>query len=155
MKSRVINTKHFDCHEHNKQYVGYTSKLKPALFYGNKELEGYLWVQNFYSNKMAKWNLIKEEKDEEKILRWYYAPDEKFISKFPQLEGWILVIHFDSRKIKELAYNKYKRISEEYVKGKTKRWDNGLPPKRLKKKQEKEEYRRIMEEHGRIPPKQI
>jgi len=153
MKSRVINTKHFDCIENEKTYIGYTSKLKPSLFFGNKPLEGYLWVQDFTSNKMSKWELIREEKDEEKILRWTYAPNERFIAKFPQIEGWKLIVHFDSRKIKELAFNKYKKISEEYVAGKTKRWDFGLPPKRMKKKLEKEEYRRIMEEHGRIPKK--
>ena len=112
MKSRVINTKHFE--QQNNQYIGYTSKLKPSLFYGNKEIEGYLFVQDFETNKMSKWLLTDEKLDGKKIIWWCYQPCEKDIKKNPSLHGKKLVIYFDSRKIKELAYRKYKRISSEY-----------------------------------------
>ena len=39
MKSRVINSRNFDFNFQDKLFTGYTSKLKPSLFYGNKKIE--------------------------------------------------------------------------------------------------------------------
>lgn len=111
MKSRVINTKHFE--ESPNGYIGYTSKLKPSLFYGNKDIEGYLYVQNFDTNKMSKWILSEEKMNDGKIVYWIYVPDNKSLKNFPELENKKLIVHFDSRAIKNMARKKYNRITQE------------------------------------------
>lgn len=99
MKSRVINSKHF-----HKQligdipvYVGYTSELKPSLFYGNTEKENVIWLQLKETNKMCKFDLdldsILEDDDTHKPAVWTYKINEKFKKKFPELidtQVWIL-----------------------------------------------------------------
>lgn len=114
MKSRVINSRNFDFNFQDRLFTGYTSKLKPSLFYGNKKIEGYIWLQSQWTNKMSKWQLDKEEKEDNKILSWTYIPCDKTIERFPKLEGYKLVVNFDSREIKKMAYKKYRRISEEH-----------------------------------------
>ena len=59
MKSRVINSKHF--HKHFigdiPVYVGYTSELKPSLFYGNTEKEKTPWLWRMLScRSLSAWN---------------------------------------------------------------------------------------------------
>lgn len=92
MKSRVINSKHMI--EHKKGYTGYTSRLKPSLFYGCTSEENVIWLQDSHTNKMAKFTLDKII-GEEKGMIWIYKPTQKFIDKFPHLEGKTLTIHFD------------------------------------------------------------
>lgn len=92
MKSRVINTKWLI--EDREGYVGYCSKLKPSLFYGNPDIEGYVFLQDKHTNKMAKF-VLDEIKGQEKGMIWIYKPTQKFIYKFPHLEGKTLTIHFD------------------------------------------------------------
>lgn len=99
MKSRVINSKHF--HKHFigdiTLYVGYTSELKPSLFYGNTEKENVIWLQLKETNKMCKFDLdldsILENEDTHKPAVWTYKINEKFKKKFPELidtQIWIL-----------------------------------------------------------------
>ena len=96
MKSRVINTKNFEWNKENKQFIGYTSKLKPSLFYGNKEREGYIWLQSQWTNKMSKWILQNETMKDNQIEKWEFVPDNKFVEKFPNLKDYILIVNFDS-----------------------------------------------------------
>ena len=92
MKSRVINTKHLI--EHTKGYTGYCSKLKPSLFYGDPKTESHVFLQDKHTNKMAKF-VLDEIKGQEKGMIWIYKPTQKFVDKFPHLEGKTLTIHFD------------------------------------------------------------
>lgn len=92
MKSRVINTKHMT--EHTKGYTAWTSHLKPSLFYGNPQEENVIWLQDSHTNKMAKF-ILDEVIGEEKGMIWIYKPTQKFIDKFPHLEGKTIKIHFD------------------------------------------------------------
>lgn len=95
LKSRVINTKHFNTNSHKKEYTQFTSGLKPSLFYGDRSKESYMWLQDFESNKMSRWTL-DEEKSTDDI--WVYTCDEKFLKKFPHLEGWKAIVTFDTVK---------------------------------------------------------
>ena len=92
MKSRVINSKHML--EHKNGYDGWTSKLKPSLFYGVPSEENVIWLQDVHTNKMAKF-ILDEVIGEEKGMIWIYKSTQKFIDKFPHLEGKTLTIHFD------------------------------------------------------------
>lgn len=92
MKSRVINSKHLI--ENRYGYIGYTSKLKPSLFYGDINTESHLFLQDSHTNKMAKF-MLDEVIGEEKGMIWIYKPTQKFIDKFPHLEGKTIKIHFD------------------------------------------------------------
>jgi len=96
MKSRVINTKNFTWDKEHKQFIGYTSKLKPSLFYGNKEKEGYIWLQSQWTNKMSKWSLKNETKKNNQIDKWIFVPEDKYLEKFPNLKDYTLVVNFDS-----------------------------------------------------------
>lgn len=92
MKSRVINTKHMI--ETNDGWIGYTSKLKPSLFYGYPPDESVIWLQSQHTNKMACFKLA-EIIGEGQGMIWIYKPTEKFIKKFPSLEGKTFTVHFD------------------------------------------------------------
>ena len=92
MKSRVINSKHMI--EHKNGYTGYTSRLKPSLFYGNPQEENVIWLQDSHTNKMAKF-ILDEVIGEEKGMIWIYKPTQKFLDKFPHLEDKTIKIHFD------------------------------------------------------------
>lgn len=92
MKSRVINTKHLI--EDNGNFIGYTSKLKPSLFYAVPEEEGKVWIQSKRTNKMACFKL-EEIVGKEQGMIWIYKPLQKFIDKFPSLEGKTFTVHFD------------------------------------------------------------
>lgn len=92
MKSRVINTKHMI--ETEDGWVGYTSKLKPSLFYAVPEEEGKVFLQSKHSNKMACFKL-EEIIGKEQDMIWIYRPLQKFIDKFPSLEGKTFTVHFD------------------------------------------------------------
>ena len=80
--------------EHKDGYDGWTSRLKPSLFYGNPDIENIIWLQDKHTNKMAKF-VLDEIKGQEKGMIWIYKPTQKFIDKFPHLEGKTLIIHFD------------------------------------------------------------
>lgn len=107
MKSRVLNTTHL--HQEGNIYIGYTDELKPSLFNTNKKIhrdESFLWIQNKESMKMSYW--IQDETqtidtDEKRI--WVYIPQEKFIHKFPELEGQKLIIIWRTGKWKFLSPN--------------------------------------------------
>ena len=92
MKSRVINTKHMI--ETNEGWVGYSSKLKPSVFYGYHPDESVTWIQSQHTNKMACFKLA-EIIGEGQGMIWIYKPTEKFIKKFPSLEGKTFTVHFD------------------------------------------------------------
>lgn len=92
MKSRVINTKHTI--ETNEGWVGYSSKLKSSLFYGYPPDESVTWIQSQHTNKMACFKLA-EIIGEGQGMIWIYKPTEKFIKKFPSLEGKTFTVHFD------------------------------------------------------------
>ena len=92
MKSRVINTKHMI--ETEDGFKAWTSKLKPSLFYGAPNLERVTWLQSKHSNKMACFKLAEIIGEGEGMI-WIYKPTEKFIKKFPSLEGKTFTVHFD------------------------------------------------------------
>ena len=92
MKSRVINSKHLI--ENSYGYIGYSSRLKPSLFYGVPAEEGIIWLQDSHTNKMAKF-ILDEIIGEGQGMIWIYKPTEKFIKKFPSLEGKTFTVHFD------------------------------------------------------------
>lgn len=92
MKSRVINTKYFI--DNGKEYIAYTSRLKPSLFYGYPPDESVTWLQSKHTNKMACFKLA-EIIGEGQGMIWIYKPTEKFIKKFPSLEGKTFTVHFD------------------------------------------------------------
>lgn len=92
MKSRVINSKHLI--ENSYGYIGYSSRLKPSLFYGVPAEEGIIWLQDSHTNKMAKF-ILDEIIGEGQGMVWIYKPTEKFIKKFPSLEGKTFTVHFD------------------------------------------------------------
>lgn len=104
MKSRVINTKHLI--ESSEGYLGYTSKLKPSLFYGNPDLEGVAWLQDRHTNKMSYWKLLKDE-EIDGLRTWIYVPTEKFVKKFPNLKGKTFTVKFDL--VQETRFAKKKR----------------------------------------------
>ena len=99
MKSRVINTKHLESVSDG--YLGYTSKLKPSLFYGNPATEGIVWLQDFATNKMSFWKLDKDD-----LRIWTYKPTEKFINKFPHLKDKTFTVKFDLVQNTRLARKK-------------------------------------------------
>ena len=92
MKSRVINTKHLI--ESEDGWTGYSSKLKPSLFYGYPPAENITWLQSKHSNKMACFKLAEIIGEGEGMI-WIYKPTQKFIDKFPVLEGKTFTVHFD------------------------------------------------------------
>lgn len=75
-------------------WVGYTSHLKPSLFYGYVATESVIWLQSKHSNKMACFKLA-EIIGEGQGMIWIYKPTEKFVTKFPSLEGKTFTVHFD------------------------------------------------------------
>jgi hypothetical protein len=92
MKSRNINSKHFE--RVPEGYVGYTSKLRPSLFYGNPKFEGTIWLQDFETNKMSHWELTSDEKIDG-VRTWVYEPTKKTLKKHPEVEGLTLTVYFD------------------------------------------------------------
>ena len=92
MKSRVINTKHMV--ETENGFEAWTSKIKPSLYYGVPAEEGKVWLQSKHSNKMACFKL-SEIIGKEQGMIWIYKPLQKFIDKFPCLEGKTFTVHFD------------------------------------------------------------
>ena len=107
MKSRVLNTTHL--HQNGNTYIGYTDELKPSLFNTNKKIkrdESFLWIQNKDSMKMSYW--IQDDSqtvDNERERIWVYIPQEKYIHKFPELDGQKLVIIWRTGKWKFLSPN--------------------------------------------------
>lgn len=92
MKSRVINTKHLI--ETSEGWLGYTSQLKPSLFYCYLPDESVIWLQSQHTNKMACFKLVETQGEGQGTV-WVYKPTEKFIKKFPSLEGKTFTVHFD------------------------------------------------------------
>ena len=90
MKSRVINVKHLT--KTSDGYTGYTSKLRPSLWYGNPKIEGEIHIQHS-DNTMTKWEIgvIVESP----TLTWVFYPTEKSIKKRPNVEGKSITIIFD------------------------------------------------------------
>lgn len=92
MKSRVINSKHFELSGNT--YIGYTSVLKPSLFYGIPKRENIIWFQLQETNKMSKW-ILTDQNDACGLVRWKYTIDPKFGTKFPELKDYEIHIIFD------------------------------------------------------------
>ena len=92
MKARNINTKHLS--KTSEGYIGYTSKLKPSLFYGNPKLENDLWIQDYESNTMTHW-VLSSITTFEGVPAWEYVPREKTLKKHPEVEGLTVTIVFD------------------------------------------------------------
>ena len=100
MKSRVINSKYFVYYEDC--FVGYTSELKPSLFYGIPEKENVIWFQSKETNKMSKWLLDKTNVDDNgKYISWTYLLDKKYADKFPELKRKELIVIFDKEPLKK------------------------------------------------------
>ena len=106
MKSRVVNTKHFKLLEDEKKFVCCTNDLKPSLFNTNKKIsrdESYLWIQSKVTNKMSKWVVQNEICKELNGIKHYYTiyiPEQKWITKFPDIEGYTLEIEWANNYLK-------------------------------------------------------
>lgn len=106
LKSYVLNTKHIHTTTQNGvvTYSANTSDIKPS-FFRNKPLVIYL--QDFATNKMSGWEL--QNPDEEPRISFVYKPQDKYIKKFPQLNGATFTA-FGAAMMKPLKRKSQKKI---------------------------------------------
>ena len=83
MKSRIINTKHLAIKGNT--LIGYTSELKPSLFYFDRpeEARRELYIQFMdRENKMVKFEYVKTEGDRRTEHTDTFTPTRKFKEKY-------------------------------------------------------------------------
>ena len=83
MKSRIINTKHLAIK--GNVLIGYTSELKPSLFYFDRpeEARRELYIQFMdRENKMVKFGYVKTEGDGRAEHTDIFTPTRKFKDKY-------------------------------------------------------------------------
>lgn len=100
MKSRIINTKHLYMSEDGLIIEGYTSELKPSLFYFDRpEVARHdLYIQFMdRSNTMVKFTFVMEYKAGSEGLDHtdIFEPTRKFKEKYEWCRGMKLRIKYD------------------------------------------------------------
>lgn len=153
MKSRVINTKHLEKLPDG-SYLGYTSNLKPSLFYGYAIREGVTWIQFMdRGSKMARYVINEDRTDqtEKGELIWIYEPDEKSIKRFPDLAGTYFKVIFDQINTRKWKNQKVKdkwlygkKPSQKHIEFKKK-----MHERRMKRKARRIELQARREENKR------
>ena len=123
MKSRIINTKHLVIK--GNVLIGYTSELKPSLFYFDRpeEARRELYIQFMdRENKMVKFGYVKTEGDRRVEHTDIFMPTKRFREKYEWCRDMEFHVVYDKANLfRDSNRPVYRKKSYRFKKGATNR----------------------------------